>query len=100
MTFAILNEGIEPAARKNDGAHANPKLIRTDVDCRAARAKFGGGAWGPAKISDVTGGGLYPFVTPDVSRRGNAASKLWRMGYRLCSRQKTYFHRALRQWQR
>jgi hypothetical protein len=27
----------------------------------------------------VTGGGLYLFVTPDVSRPGNAASKLWRM---------------------
>jgi len=24
-------------ARKNDGACGNPKLIRTDVDCRAAR---------------------------------------------------------------
>ena len=33
----------------------------------------------PAKISDVTGGGLYLFVTPDESRPGNAASKLWRM---------------------
>ncbi len=27
-------------ARKNDGACGNPKLIRTDVDCRAARPKF------------------------------------------------------------
>jgi hypothetical protein len=77
-------------ARKNDGACANPKQIRTDVDCRAARPKFDGGAWSPAKISDVTGGGLYLFVTPDVSRPGNAASKLWRMGYRFHSRQKTY----------
>ena len=52
-------------ARKNDGACGNPKLIRTDVDCRAARPKFNEGAWSPAKISDVTGGGLYLFVTSD-----------------------------------
>src|SRR6516164_8408239 len=30
--------------------------------CRAARPKFD--AWSPAKISDVTGSGLYLFVTP------------------------------------
>jgi hypothetical protein len=36
-TFAIPNKGIEQMARKNDGACGNPKLIRTDVDCRAAR---------------------------------------------------------------
>ena len=77
-------------ARKNDGACANPKQIRTDVDCRAARPKFNEGAWSPAKIPDVTGGGLYLFVTPDESRPGNAASKPWRMGYRFHSRQKTY----------
>jgi len=77
-------------ARKDDGACANPKQIRTDVDCRAARPKFDSGAWSPAKISDVTGGGLYLFVTPDENRPGNAASKLWRMGYRFHSRQKTY----------
>jgi hypothetical protein len=88
--FRIPNEGIEQMARKNDGACANPKQIRTDVDCRAARPKFDNGAWSPAKISDVTGGGLYLFVTPDDSRPGNAASKLWRMGYRFHSRQKTY----------
>ena len=29
-------------ARKNDGASANPKQNRTDVDCRAARPKFDG----------------------------------------------------------
>jgi hypothetical protein len=34
--FAIPNEGIEQMALKNDGASANPKQIRTDVDCRAA----------------------------------------------------------------
>jgi len=77
-------------ARKNDGACANPKQIRTDVDCRAARPKFDNGAWSPAKISDVTGGGLYLFVTPDKSKPGNAASKLWRTGYRFHGRQKTY----------
>ena len=77
-------------AGKNDGACANPKQIRTDVDCRAARPKFDNGAWSPAKISDVTGGWLYLFVTPDVSRPGNAASKLWRMDYRFNGRQKTY----------
>ena len=77
-------------ARKNGGACANPKQIRTDVDCRAARPKFDNGAWSPAKISDMTGGGLYLFVTADETRPGNAASKLWRMGYRFHSRQKTY----------
>ena len=77
-------------AGKNDGACANPKQIRTDVDCRAARPKFDKGAWSPAKISDVTGGWLYLLVTPDVSRPGNAASKLWRMDYRFHGRQKTY----------
>ena len=55
---------MEQMARKNDGACANPKQIRTDVDCRAARPKFDRGAWSPAKISDVTGGGLYRFATP------------------------------------
>jgi hypothetical protein len=73
--FAIPNERIEQMA-KNDGACANPKQIRTDVDCRAARPKFDKGARSPAKISDVTGGGLYLFVTPDKSRPGTAASKL------------------------
>ena len=77
-------------ARKYYGACAKPKLVRTGVDCRAARPKFDRSAWSPAKISDVTGGGLYLFVTPDESRPGNAASKLWRMGYRFHSRQKTY----------
>src|SRR4029077_5940303 len=89
-TFAIPNEGIEQMAGKNDGACANPKQIRTDVDCRAARPKFDQGAGSPAKISDVTGGWLYLFVTPDVSRPGNAASKLWRMDYRFHGRQKNY----------
>jgi hypothetical protein len=88
--FAIPNEGIEQMARKNDGGCANPKQIRTDVDCRAARPKFDNDAWSPAKISDVTGRGLYLFVTPDESRPGNAASKLWRIGYRFHTRQKTY----------
>jgi hypothetical protein len=77
-------------ARKDDGASANPKQIRTDIDCRAARPKFDNGAWSPAKISDGTGRGLYLFVTPDESRPGNAASKLWQMGYRFHTRQKTY----------
>ena len=73
-------------ARKNDGACGNPKLIRTDVDCRAARPKFNEGAWSLAKISDVTGGGLYLFATPDESRPGNAASKLWRMPHYRATR--------------
>ncbi|MGY4503231.1 hypothetical protein ACVWYH_007188 [Bradyrhizobium sp. GM24.11] len=89
-TFAFANEGIEQMAAKDDGACANPKHIRTDVDCRAARPKFDNGAWTSAKISDVTGGWLYLFVTPDVSRPGNASSKLWRMDYRFHGRQKTY----------
>jgi hypothetical protein len=66
-TFAIPNEGIEQMARRNDGACANPKQIRTDVDCRAARPKFDKDASSPAKISEVTGCGLYLFVTPDES---------------------------------
>lgn len=68
----------------------NPKQIKTDVDCRAARPKFDNGTWSSAKISDVTGGGLYLFVTPDNSRPGNAASKLWRIDYRFHTRRKTY----------
>ncbi|MGJ4940354.1 hypothetical protein ACQR1W_07240 [Bradyrhizobium sp. HKCCYLS1011] len=32
-------------------------------------------------------GGLYLLVKPDESRLGNAASKLWRMGYRFHGRQ-------------
>src|SRR4030088_3346954 len=60
-------KGVEQMARKNDGACANPKQIRTDVDCRAARPKFDKGAWSPAKLSDVTGGSLYLFVPPDES---------------------------------
>ena len=67
-TSLFRTKGIEQMARKNDGACANPKQIRTDVDCRAARPKFNNGAWSAAKISDVTGGGLYLFVTPDESR--------------------------------
>jgi hypothetical protein len=55
--FAIPNEGIEQMARKN-GVCANPRQIRTDVDCRAARPKCDNGAWSPAKISDATGRGL------------------------------------------
>ena len=86
-------------ARKNDGASTNPKQIRTDVDCRAARPKFNNGAWSAAKISDVTGGGLYLFVTPDESRPGNAASKLWRMGYRFHAPPEDLLHRPLRQRQ-
>jgi integrase len=89
-TFAFPNEGIEQMAGKNGGAGANSKQIKTDVDCRAARPKFDNGAWSHAKISDVTGGWLYLFVTPDVSRPGNAASKLWRMDYRFRGRQRTY----------
>jgi hypothetical protein len=40
VTFAIPNEGNEQMADRNDGACANPKRIKTDVDCRAARPKF------------------------------------------------------------
>ena len=73
-------------ARKNDGACGNPKLIRTDVGCRAARPKFNEGAWSSAKISDVTGGSLYLFATPDESRPGDATSKLWRMPHYRATR--------------
>jgi hypothetical protein len=57
VTFAFPNEGIEQMAGKNDGASANPKQIRTDVDCRAARPKIDNGAWSSAKISDVPAAG-------------------------------------------
>jgi integrase len=90
VTFAIWNKGIEQMARRNDVACTNPRQIRTEIDCRAARPRFDNGAWKPAKISDVIGGGLYLFVTPDTSNPGNAGSKLWRIGYRFHSRQKTY----------
>jgi hypothetical protein len=63
-----------------------PKLIKTDVDCRAARPKFNEGARSSAKISNVTGGGLYLFATPDESRPGDAASKLWRMPHYRATR--------------
>lgn len=43
-------------------------LTSRRCDCRAARPKFDNRAWNPAKISDVTGGGLYLFVTPDQSK--------------------------------
>jgi hypothetical protein len=85
QTFAATFEQRK-MARKNDGACGNPKLIRTDVDCRAAQPKFNEGAWSPAKISDVTGGGLYLFATPDESRPGNAASKLWQMPHYRATR--------------
>src|SRR5260221_10531848 len=77
-----MTEGIWQMAGRNYGGFAIPKQIRTDADCRSAGPKFDNGARSPAKISDVTGRGLYLFVTPDESRPGNAASKLWRMGYR------------------
>jgi integrase len=64
--------------------------IRTDVDCRAAKPKFNNGVWAPAKISDVTGGGLYLLVKPDPDNPGKAAAKLWQMAYRFHGRQKTY----------
>jgi hypothetical protein len=94
QTFTVNSDypksEIEQMARKSDVANANPKQIRTDVDCGSARPKFNNGVWTAAKISDVTGGGLYLFVTPDESKPGNAASKLWRLGYRFHARQKTY----------
>jgi thiamine pyrophosphate-dependent acetolactate synthase large subunit-like protein len=37
----------------------------------------------PAKISDVTNGGLYLLVTPDNTRPGNATTKLWADGLPL-----------------
>ncbi|MDI3564426.1 Arm DNA-binding domain-containing protein [Bradyrhizobium sp. Arg816] len=70
--------------------HANPRQIRTDVDCRAARPKLENGARSATKISDATGGGLYLLITPDLNRPGKAGSRLWRMAYRFRGRQKTY----------
>ena len=52
-------------ARKNDGACGNPKLIRTDVDCRAARPKFNEGAWSSPfreRLSFPQAVGLVPAV--------------------------------------
>ncbi len=51
-------------ARKNDGVCANPKLIRTNVGCRAARPKFDEARGAPPRFFDVTDGGLYLFATP------------------------------------
>jgi integrase len=76
-------------ARKQHSENAASE-IRTDVDCRAAKPKFQNGLWTPAKISDVTGGGLYLLVKPDPDKPGVAASKLWQMAYRFHGRQKTY----------
>jgi hypothetical protein len=59
---------MEQVVGKNDGVYANPKQVKTDIDCRAARPKFDREVWRPARISDVTGGGLYLFVTTDESR--------------------------------
>jgi hypothetical protein len=73
-------------ARKNDGACGNPKLIRTDVDCRAARPKFNEGAWSSAKISDVTGGGLYLFATPDEAGPTTLPPRLWWMPHYRATR--------------
>jgi hypothetical protein len=84
--FAIPNERIEQIARKNDGASANSNTSTAAPPDRNSTMARGA----PAKISDVTGRGLDLFVTPDKSRPGNAASKLWRMGYRFDTRQKTY----------
>ncbi|MBO4227111.1 tyrosine-type recombinase/integrase [Bradyrhizobium neotropicale] len=70
--------------------HAKAEQIRTDVDCRAAKPRFQNGGWRATKISDVTGGGLYLFVKPDLNRPGKAASKLWQIAYRFHGRQKTY----------
>jgi Arm DNA-binding domain len=78
----------EQMARKDEVA--NPAQIRTDVDCRAARAKFESGEWRATKISEVIGGCLYLLTTPDPSRPGKAGSKLWRVAYRFHGRQKTY----------
>jgi hypothetical protein len=46
----IPNEGIEQMARKNNRASSNPKPIRTDVDCRAARPKFDNGNGAPPRF--------------------------------------------------
>ena len=54
--------------------------IRNDVDCRAARPKFQNGVWTPAKISDVTGGGLYLLVKPGLEQtqvRPSRSSGRW-----------------------
>lgn len=75
---------------RNKNKHRKPEQIRTDVDCRAVLPKFENGAWSATKISDVTGGGLYLLVTPDLNRPGKAGSKLWQMAYRFHGRQKTY----------
>ncbi|OKO77872.1 integrase arm-type DNA-binding domain-containing protein [Bradyrhizobium sp. AS23.2] len=75
---------------RNENKHRKLEQIRTDLDCRAVLPKFENGAWSATKISDVTGGGLYLLVTPDLNRPGKAGSKLWQMAYRFHGRQKTY----------
>ncbi|WP_143046747.1 hypothetical protein [Bradyrhizobium erythrophlei] len=51
----------------------------TDVDCRAARPTFTRG--GPAKISDVTGGGLY-LLFQGHAPAGRCFAD-WAIGYHL-----------------
>jgi integrase len=79
-------------ARKKHGEDATHEIkeIRNDVDCRNAKPKLKNDLWMPAKISDVTGGGLYLLVKPDPDNPGKAAAKLWQMAYRFHGRQKTY----------
>jgi len=58
--------------RQSQASQDRRRMPRRRIEIRQGRVE-------PAKISDVTGGGLYLFVTPDASRPGSAASKLWRM---------------------
>ena len=50
-----------------------------------------------AKISDVTGGGLYLLVKSDPDNEGKAAAKLWQMAYRFHGPAEDLLHRPLRQ---
>jgi hypothetical protein len=67
--FVIPNEGIERMARKNDGASANPKQIRTDVDCRAARPKL-----------ETARGAPPRFPTPKSTLRSGTSPARTRIG--------------------
>jgi hypothetical protein len=61
---------IDQMASKSDGANANPKQIRTYIDCRTARPKFNNGAWSAAKISDVT-----VFISSSNRTRADQAAR-------------------------
>ena len=73
-------------ARKNDGACGNPKLIRTDVDCRAARPKFDNGAWSPRQDFGCDRRRSLSLRHAGREQARHATSKLWRMPHYRATR--------------